>query len=1129
MITPTSNTTPTTMSCDDDPRPCWRSSHHSLLLAAQSFDPVQLATAIARVKDGNTDLSIGASSAVHTAFQRASFQTNKTDMVQKDGMDAAMLHHDRHGLTALHVAASAGFLDGCRQLVDAWGSVNVPARMGAAVHDQRIEHGGLYEEMYYEEDGFTFVDDHTRLLKFEDLLSPSLPDVRDDVEMDLCALGTDDGSEGYTLPSWLPGKQENSTLPASSLKMKELTPESRDSNMFGNDTLPITSCQYRLLLAGSDEEDFTENLARTVQVFGRATVSALHIAACLGDLELCKAIHAIKPDLMMTSDSDVGGCIPVQVAAACGHEDVLRWMVSLDERFLKVFSRGDSLLHFACGTLEVSEGCSEEDLEVVREKCTATVVYLLEKGLEPEVLNRRDESAFGLAAACGNLDVLKLLLMHSGGRQNGWSKALVGAARKGYLSTVKHLVETFAVDPIAGFLECPICPLEVAAGNGHVAVVKYLFERLPRTSAVDRFVSVLDVAAASGREAVVEYLCGLDWIDVKQISSQTQSPILLATRSLSHPSFKCLLSHGFAFETPSMLECTDFAIRYGLDDFLETFLLDLNLLDHIQLPTLSIPLDEQSTLSKIFRVALTKANMNILKFLTQDANLGSALATVEFGLGNPILDVVSSGNLNASKYVLTHYPLRSINQPRETITPPSESNDFLQTLTAITPLSLTCSLKPFLFPWSTSMSRLLISHTADPHDKTHKPIFHAVQSGNLETVMMLVEDCRVDLEQRDERGLTPLALAALGCEAPYLVCKYLVGRGANVDVRLGGRHLLDEVFVMGEGDAVLLDASPQLFEKFPERFLERYRDGEGISEENAKALVDGKGESILHKFVRAGKGGVVEWEDMEVARRIVVEANMGMVDRKGKSALVMGVEGGALGRASCLAFVEQEIWNKREKELWQPLRPSPTDSATHLPTVPSLSSLPDTILFNISLHLDHPSAFLNSCNRLKTISASLSFKIHYLTHRPHDLLRNILLLLTVPCASVPSPLSIVKTVKEVEVLERRLGEFGTVVEVGMEVLRKRLDYDWNGTVDGAVGCDVWNHLAWHAVTALSVPLAKRLSAVADATTASPVGSRLIRLDRMASMAKLFGLDVHAHEAKAVLEALGWTTGNVAGV
>ncbi len=103
-------------------------------------------------------------------------------------------------------------------------------------------------------------------------------------------------------------------------------------------------------------------------------------------------------------------------------------------------------------------------VEAVRAGLTDAVKQLLDEGVEPKA----DYSlALREAAANGNLEIVKLLLLMSGTKAND-SSALQSAAENGHLEIVRLLLTVS--DPIAD----SSWALQTSAENGHLEIVKLL-------------------------------------------------------------------------------------------------------------------------------------------------------------------------------------------------------------------------------------------------------------------------------------------------------------------------------------------------------------------------------------------------------------------------------------------------------------------------------------------------------------------------------------------------------------------------------------------------------------------------------------------------------------------------------
>ncbi|KAJ3106663.1 hypothetical protein HDU97_005815 [Phlyctochytrium planicorne] len=403
-------------------------------------------------------------------------------------------------------------------------------------------------------------------------------------------------------------------------KMKETGKDTRDTHMFDQFERCLDFDHYDVLegLFDEDERSLLCHLDghRWVGVHGfeRCMISALHIFACVGDLEM----YQMHPDLMAKLDAK-GGCIPVQVAAACCHLDVLRWMVELKPRLLKK-RNGESLLHFACGTCEGRE-TSFEGLEYERTK----IVPAARVGPFRQIGSRLPKG----------LEVLKVLLEQSVRMPDGpnpWKPELEVsngfgllylAVEKGSLRMVKFLVEAFEMDPLAvvDAHGCSMNSLTVAAKNGHVGIVKYVLEevmdletRMGWGFEVENSFTVLGAAAAFGREEVVDYL----------------------SNSGSVATFRRLLKAGAVLSAITKAACLDAVFKWGLDE-VATGDGGFQVL----------------AANALYFVAIKKANLRLITAFLEGP-FGSAVKRCNLYEGTPILDAVSSGDLDVAAFVVKH-------------------------------------------------------------------------------------------------------------------------------------------------------------------------------------------------------------------------------------------------------------------------------------------------------------------------------------------------------------------------------------------------------------------------------------------------------------------------------------------
>ncbi|KAJ3094800.1 hypothetical protein HDU97_007557 [Phlyctochytrium planicorne] len=847
-------------------------------------------------------------------------------------------------------------------------------------------------------------------------------------------------------------------------KMKEF------KKMFTNETSMFGFTQHSIpeyhqcLLAGHPEDD---QLEAAVKVRGKSWATAFHLAANLGFIDLCKRIHSMDEKLFLVPDGT--GCLPIHVAAATGHLEIVQWMLELDPRLLNVTSRGDSLLHFAAGTYDISE-FSEEDKNHAATKGLSLVQYLVKNGLNPDPVNQYNASVYNLAAATGNLPALKFLVEHFGRQPDGpnpwkvdeerfnWALTpLFLAAEKGFLSTVKYLVEVHHADPLIYCEDSgwPSNPMLIATAKGQLGVVKYfleeVFDEVKRKEVLGmvykKGYSLLGFATLFARLDVIDYLLGLEGTDVNQIFYGYWHPLTAASETYSTAVVKRILDAKPRISRKMKFECLSNAITNGYDEALELYIDRLNIMDLIptsppkhmkKSKTMWLP----TVVRDMFYVALKKGNLKLITFFL-DGPFGTALKKVRLDSGTALLDAISTGDVGLVSTIARYFP-GSINREGDITMPPCSSNGFNLFMSTMAPLNMVCALDPDHFAWATDMAKLLIHLGADVNlagtDDNKTPLLLAVEAQSFEMVKMLVEDYHVDVNLSPDADFSALSLA-VASEADTPIAEYLIDHGATIDVQFDGNHLLElatEPYVK-----LLIERCPSMFNNHPRLVVQQFVNSTtGKIEENlASQLIEAStGNTVLHAYAC-----IPDDEDPSpsAAYKLIRNGTIHRRNKAGQTALMLAILSNCHRRALDVASAERYILNHEGFNPGATARDNNVDSdnVTMAITTPitstserngaaakkdyDIASLPSTALYEIVGYLDMPSNFLFSCQQLFYLSKVHSLKINYIRRHLHSLLRAATIALFAVRPTVPFPISLVsESEDDLDALIRRCSDKG---------------------------------------------------------------------------------------------------------
>lgn len=187
-------------------------------------------------------------------------------------------------------------------------------------------------------------------------------------------------------------------------------------------------------------------------------------------------------------------------AAKANHFDVVQWLYKLEARV----SADDkyALLYYAMenGNVEMVEWLSELDLPRMEPRMWSAAWnghLAVIKWVSYNLGSPCPQSCMDAAVSCGHLNLAMWLRIYASLHSTDAS-AIAEAARSGHLKTLMWALETLKVDG-AGKLGSA---MDYSAGEGHLEVVKYLFEQHHAHCSID----ALNLAAGAGHFEIVKYL-----------------------------------------------------------------------------------------------------------------------------------------------------------------------------------------------------------------------------------------------------------------------------------------------------------------------------------------------------------------------------------------------------------------------------------------------------------------------------------------------------------------------------------------------------------------------------------------------------------------------------------------------
>jgi ankyrin repeat protein len=479
-----------------------------------------------------------------------------------------------------------------------------------------------------------------------------------------------------------------------------------------------------------------------ITVVNSHELTLLHLAALQGDPEVIKLLLSKELDI---TARDKAGFMPIHYAVRKGNWDAMLTLINADANIQEVTAREETLLHLAA-----------------REGHLAILKYLIEQKIPHNRMNINDESILHTAAQAGQQHIVEYLL----------EDYLPPSELESNSGTLNAWIDEYN--------KYGQTPLHLAAGEGHMELVKFLLSHKPKLTAHDHAGNtVLHQAAWSGNVPLVQFL-----LDQKMDSAVTnnigETLVHTAAANDNVDMIRLLQQKQLNIFAQDLKKGTalHLAARYGNEDTVG-FLLDEGLAIDAQDSTGKTPLHE----------AVSKGHLKVVQQL-QAAGANLMLADAKGNL--PLHLAACSGNLPMLQFFLDHnvsmdektsfndtlLHLAAANSQPEVIGFLFRRNVDINALNQKNESALSLAA----IKGNDEIATLLINKgvkvdLADNSQQT--PLHKSVVKGHTTIAQLLVRN-DAELNKKDNRGFTPLFYAALtGNEK---LASWLTKEGANIDL-----------------------------------------------------------------------------------------------------------------------------------------------------------------------------------------------------------------------------------------------------------------------------------------------------------------------------------------------------------
>ncbi|KAJ5758931.1 hypothetical protein N7520_006087 [Penicillium odoratum] len=527
--------------------------------------------------------------------------------------------------------------------------------------------------------------------------------------------------------------------------------------------------------------------------------TALNCAAEGGFVEVVNRLIDHGADLELANDI---GMTPICTASLYGHHEVLNILLKHGADYKTVTKTGWSPFSAACsqghaeviglllkqtpdlespdpsGWTPLNGAANRGHLEIVK--------MLLEKSANIESKNKSNMTPLYSASLGGHNEIVRLLLDNGADvnaqHKNGWTP-LNSAASRGHLDVVKQLLAKGAdimITATDGW-----APLNSAAESGHLEVVSTLLEYGANIeSKITTGSTPLYCAASAGHLEVVRALIrkGADytvpnkhgWTPVNVASSNGHIEVvrLLLAQNPPPSLTECDLN-GYtplnAASDHNHVEIVKLLLEKGAEITLETKngsyytpLYSAALYGWTEV--LKILIDWGANVDAQTKIGHTAVNAASFRGQTEVVKLllenGADISIADCYNATPLYSASVKGHSDIVRVLLQNGA--DVNISREG---------------KWSPLNAAAGASP-------DIVKMLLAHGADVESAQingRRPLHTAALAGDLETINLLFEFAKPELEAQDQCGRTPFFLAAVKGHVPTL--KFLRSKSAVVDVR----------------------------------------------------------------------------------------------------------------------------------------------------------------------------------------------------------------------------------------------------------------------------------------------------------------------------------------------------------
>ena len=456
-------------------------------------------------------------------------------------------------------------------------------------------------------------------------------------------------------------------------------------------------------------------------------IIALHLAAFNGHLAIVNILLALKSSDQQQANQQ--GRNALHLACHQGYLHVVRYLVI--ERHFDPMSKdfkGVTPLHFAAfsGCRKVFLPDSVSSPGTTPHSPLKLVQFLTQHGSSCLSTDNNNSTPLHYAAYAGHCDVVEYLAQHPSinphHEDNMGRTAVHHASQEGHLPVLQFLLDKCGCDGSLPDTARGLLPMHLAALNGHIQVVKYLYslDKFSVNCCDRRGRKPLYYATKRSHLEVSQFLKKVTHITIKDSKADNAqrnkgnpelSKLNASDRSKAMSWFKENATN------TNYIAARAFAIKGNLHQLQQLVSANGN-----EILSGLGPLGET-----ILNTASFAGNFEVVKYLVNQ--IPSSVDSVDEGNRTPLHNAAHEGHLNIVKYLITEGHA-NVN--------PCDSN--LRT-----------------------------------------PLHYACQNGHLSTLAFLVKECNSPINDRDEKGITPFLLAAFAFFGRLNVVRFLVNENYNIN------------------------------------------------------------------------------------------------------------------------------------------------------------------------------------------------------------------------------------------------------------------------------------------------------------------------------------------------------------